>query len=63
LPVPNPFHQNPLRAKEFFPPGIMLLLTWETVAKAVRFQCEPGFRTIKIQGILPDGMLAPEFVA
>jgi hypothetical protein len=41
----------------------MLLLTWETVAKAVRFQREPRFRTVEIQGVLSHGMLAPKLIA
>ena len=40
----------------------MPLLSRETMAKTVRFQREPGFRTVEIQRVLAHGMLAPEFV-
>ncbi len=41
----------------------MLLLGWETVAKAVGLQRELRFGAIEIEEVLSDGMLAPELVA
>ena len=37
LPIPNPFYQNALRAKELVPFAIVSLLVWKAVAKSIRF--------------------------
>jgi hypothetical protein len=36
LPIPNPFYQNAVRAKELIPFGIVSLLVWKPVAKSIR---------------------------
>jgi hypothetical protein len=37
LPIPNPFYNYALRAKELVPFAIVSLLVWKAVAKSIRF--------------------------